>query len=290
MFLCKLGWRSTALQSAALWLLPCGAFLIPAVAVGCESGSPAPQLSSRVSDWDGGLGEATRDLLLQAQVGGEPRGWMRAAGSRGHWIVGEELSSLSAGLWLRRLKGDTGGAMCLLDTGQRHVWAGVPGVSPTHTCTSVPVADSGPFSSPHTGVNHGLPGPAWLFLRSTSRLVWGGRKQPRQLMSLVSRCLRPLLVGQPWLWPAAGVGACGTESACLPLLPPGPSTVGGSSAASGKWGWTEASVWPWFKLSSQSAALGACLFCALITLIPSIPLLTRRPSTSSPGRVGVTRP
>lgn len=110
--------------------------------------------------------------------------------------------------------------MCLLDTGQRRLWAGVPGVSPTHTCTSVPVADLGPFSSPHTGVNHGLPGPAWLFLRSTSRLVWGGRKQSRQLMSLVSRCLRPLLVGQPWLWPAAGVGACGTER--LPAsAPPG---------------------------------------------------------------------
>lgn len=102
-------------------LLPRRAFPIPAVAVGCVSGSPAPQLSSRVSDWDDGLGEATRDLLLPAQVGGEPRGWMRAASSRGHWLVGEELSSLSVGLWLFRLKGGTGGAMCLLDTGQRRL-------------------------------------------------------------------------------------------------------------------------------------------------------------------------
>lgn len=135
-----------------------------------------------------------------------------------------------------RQKGGTAGVMWLLDTGQRSLWAGVHGVSHTHTCTSAPVASSGPFSSPHTGVNHRLPDPAWLFLRSTGRLVWGGRKQPRQLMNLVSWCLRPLLVGQQRLWPAAGAGVCGTESACLPLLPPGISTVGGSSAASGKEG------------------------------------------------------
>lgn len=73
----------------------------------------------------------------------------------------------------------------------------IPGVS-TYL---VSVADSGPSCSLSARINqpapfhHRLPDPVWLFLRSIGRLLWGGKKQLRQLTDLSLWSLRPLLVG-----------------------------------------------------------------------------------------------
>lgn len=89
------------------------------------------------------------------------------------------------------------------------------------------------------------------------------------------------------LWHAAGVGVL-AWSACLLLFLLGFPLWVGLLLPVEKRGWAEANMWPWFKLSSQSLVLSACLFCALITLIPSIPLLIQRPNTSSLWCVRVT--
>lgn len=97
------------------------------------------------------------------------------------------------------------------------------------------VADLGPFSLLSTRANqpapfhHSMPDPAELFLRSTSRLVWGGKKQLREWQFV--------LPGDPSCGLVAGmlqeVGVRGPEHACLFLSPMGLSTLGASSAASG---------------------------------------------------------
>lgn len=68
-----------------------------------------------------------------------------------------------------------------------------------HQSVHIPLVSA--TDSPSTRVNqpapfhHRLPDPAWLFLRSTGRLVWGGKKQLRQHTDLGLWSLRPRVCG-----------------------------------------------------------------------------------------------
>lgn len=143
------------------------------------------------------------DLLLPAQVGGEPRDQMRAAGS---WGLRRGATSCSAELWLCRLSNwqrvlarahfvlvcmDSEDCLMPSSRGTRSSSLRTPFLLlllPTeqeqdHNERMARRSSLG-WHWPHSP--YGLemfsrcspkePDPAWLFLRSTSRLVWGGRK------------------------------------------------------------------------------------------------------------------
>lgn len=166
-------------------------------------------------------------------------------------VAGRRGKGCLGGCWLGCLETVVGRYACIGVTAQHTRWhLGVH-------ISLVSVADSGPFCSASTTVNqpapfhHRLPDPAWLFLRSTGRLVWGERKQLRRLTDLSLWSLKPLSVGQPCPWHAAG-GRSAWPRVRLPAsVPHGDFHCGWVLCCQGNTGgWPEARTWPCFILSS----------------------------------------